>query len=322
MDGGGRLAEPLTSSRPSRRGRPRDDERAISSRRPAQTGALERKLNACAAAITALNLPRGSGVAASALIILSSVAYGLVRGDHLPATIASVDDARDTVGNAVGLRIEAIALSGQRQLTRDDVLTSAGVTGHSSLLFFDVAAARARLKSNPWIADATVQKLYPDRLQITISEREPFALWQRNGRVWVIAPDGTVLEPFSGQRFTNLPLVVGAGAEVRAKEFTALLDRYPEIRRLVRACVLVGERRWNLRLHNGIDVRLPEADVARALDQLTKLNRDQKLSSRDITAIDLRLPDRVTVRLSDPAALAREEALKARKPKPKGDTPA
>jgi cell division protein FtsQ len=322
MDGGGRFAEPLTSSRPLRRGRAEDERAYSASARSADVGAFERKLNAWAAAITALNLPRGTGIAATGVIILASVAYGTVKGDHLPAVIAVADDARDSVGNAIGLRIDAIALSGQRQLTRDDVLASAGVTGHSSLLFFDVTAARARLKSNPWIADATVQKLYPDRLNITITEREPFALWQRNGKVWVIAPDGTVLEPFSGQRFTNLPLVVGAGADTRAKEFTALLDRYPEIRRLVHACVLVAERRWNLRLHNGIDVRLPETDVARALDQLTQLNREQKLSSRDITAIDLRLPDRVTVRLSDPAAQAREEVLKAKKPKAKGDTPA
>jgi cell division protein FtsQ len=324
MDGGGRrLAEPLTSSRTSGRGRVRDDARAyLASRRWADIGAFERKLDAWAAAITALNLPRGGGFAASLLIILASVAYGMVRGDHLPAAIATLEDARDSLGNAIGLRIEVIAIGGQRQLTRDDVLASAGLTGHSSLLLFDVAAARARLKRNPWIADATVQMLYPDRLQITITEREAFALWQRNGKVWVMAADGTVLEPFSGQRFTNLPLVVGAGADKQAKEFSALLDRYPDIRRLVRACVLVAERRWNLRLHNGIDVRLPETDVARALDRLAQLNREQKLSSRDITAIDLRLPDRVTVRLSDPAAAAREETLKAKKLKAKGDTPA
>jgi cell division protein FtsQ len=80
----------------------------------------------------------------------------------------------------------------------------------------------------------------------------------------------------------------------------------------------VAERRWNLRLKNGVDVRLPEFDVARALDQLVGLDRDKKILSRDIVSIDLRLPDRVTVRLSEAAAQARDEALKPKKPKPKG----
>jgi cell division protein FtsQ len=50
--------------------------------------------------------------------------------------------------------------------------------------------------------------------------------------------------------------------------------------------------------------------VPRALDTLAELDRDKHLISRDITAIDLRLPDRVTAHLSDAAAQAREEALK------------
>ncbi len=84
-----------------------------------------------------------------------------------------------------------------------------------------------RLKANPWIADATVLKLYPGRLHIAVTERDAFALWQRDGKVEVIADDGTVVEPYVGQRFAKLPLVVGAGAETRAKEFLALLDKYP-----------------------------------------------------------------------------------------------
>jgi cell division protein FtsQ len=111
--------------------------------------------------------------------------------------------------------------------------------------------------------------------------------------------------------------VVGSGAELRAKQFLALLDRFPELRADVRASVLVADRRWNLWLRNGIDVRLPEFDVEKALDQLAALERNAKLSSRDITVIDLRLSDRVTVQLSDTAAQARDEAAK-KKQKSKG----
>ena len=192
------------------------------------------------------------------------------------------------------------------------------MTGTTSLLFFDVEAARDRLKTNPWIADATVLKLYPDRLQIGVKEREAFALWQQAGRVSVIAGDGTVLEPYVNPRLIRLPLVVGLGAAAAAKEFLALLDRTPELRDQVRASVLISERRWNLRLRNGLDVRLPETDVEQALTTLVALDKDKKLLSRDIVALDLRLPDRVTVRLSEAAAALRAEALKEKKPAKKG----
>jgi cell division protein FtsQ len=107
---------------------------------------------------------------------------------------------------------------------------------------------------------------------------------------------------------------VGAGADKNAKQFLVLLRSYPEIRNQVRASVLVAERRWNLRLRNGIDVLLPELEVARALDRLAALDRELKLTSRDISIIDLRLADRLTVRLSPAAAQARADAQKEKKP--------
>jgi cell division protein FtsQ len=131
--------------------------------------------------------------------------------------------------------------------------------------------------------------------------------------VSVIAEDGAVLEPWVSRRFAALPLVVGKGAESRAKDFLLLLSRYPQVRSAVRAIVYVGERRWNLRLNDGLDVRLPEQGLEEALALLSKLDQEDHLFSRDITAIDLRLPDRITVRLSDDAAKAREDLLKDKK---------
>jgi cell division protein FtsQ len=251
---------------------------------------------------------RGAGVAASVFLIAGSIGYGVARGDHGQALSDGLADVRDAVANAAGFRIAEIALSGNRQTTREEVLAIAGVTGRTSLLFFDVDVARTKLKANPWIADATVLKLFPDRLQVGITERRPFALWQINGKVSVIADDGTVLEPYVARRFTRLPFVVGRGAQVRAQAFLAQLDRFPAIRAQVRASILVAERRWNLRFTNGLDVRLPEDDVAGALQRLVALDSEKKLLSRDIVAVDLRLPDRVTVRLSEDALKAAEKA--------------
>src|SRR5881275_1545515 len=81
----------------------------------------------------------------------------------------------------------------------------------------------------------------------------------------------------------------------------------------------VGERRWNLRLKDGLDIRLPENDVGNALAALSKLDKDDRLFSRDIVAIDVRLPDRLTVQLSEDAAKAREELFKDKKKKKAGD---
>jgi cell division protein FtsQ len=217
----------------------------------------------------------------------------------------------DETANALGFRIARVALAGAAEVEREDILALAGITERSSLLFLDAAGTRARLLTNPWISDARVLKLYPDQLRIEIKERKPFALWQKNGRIALIAADGTLLEASVPRRFAALPQVVGRGADRAAADFIALLARYPDIVNTVEASVLVAERRWNLHLKGGVEVLLPEAEPERALTTLTDLARTKKLFTRDIVAVDLRLSDRVTVRQSDAAAAAREEALKA-----------
>ena len=324
MDGGGRLARSLRSLRPQ------TDLKAaavgvvillrewLGRRRTAGRPRREREQPPHRLiALLERYLPPRAGVAATVLILLGSAGFGIVKGGHLEQLTSALSDTRNAIANSAGFRITTVAINGRRQLSQDEVLGIGGVNGRSSLLFLDAATVRDKLKANPWIADATVLKFYPGQLQIDITERSAFALWQQDGRLSVIADDGAVLEPYLSRRFLALPLVVGKGAETRAKDFLALLARYPQVRSVTKAAIFVGERRWNLRLKDGLDIRLPENDVGNALAALSKLDKEDRLFSRDIVAVDMRLPDRLTVQLSEDAAKAREELFKDKKSKKK-----
>ena len=267
-------------------------------------------------------LPHRVGVIATVLLLLGSAGFGIVKGGHLEEFTTALSDSRNAIANSAGFRITTVGINGRKQLSQDEILAIGGVNGRSSLLFLDAAAVRDKLKANPWISDATVLKFYPGQLRIDIVERSAFALWQQDGRLSVIADDGAVLEPavlehYVSRRFISLPLVVGKGAETRARDFLALLARYPQVNALTKAAIFIGERRWNLRLKDGLDIRLPENDVGNALAALSALDKEDRLFSRDIVAIDMRLPDRLAVRLSDDAAKAREDLFKDKKPKKK-----
>jgi cell division protein FtsQ len=323
MDGAGRLARSRRSQRPQ------TDLKAaaigavillrerLARKRAVTKPSIEREPPHRLIATVERYLPNRSGVALTVLLIAGSAAFGIVRGGHLDDFISALSDTRNALANSAGFRITTVAINGRKQLTQDEVLASGGVNGRSSLLFLDAAAVRDRLKANPWIAEATVLKFYPGQLQIDIVERSAFALWQQDGRLSVISDDGTVLEPYLSRRFLSLPLVVGKGAETHARDFLALLARYPQVHAVTKAAIFVGERRWNLWLKDGLDIRLPENDVGNALASLTRLDKEDKLFSRDIVAVDMRLPDRLTVQLSDDAAKAREELLKKQQPKKK-----
>ncbi|KYH01201.1 cell division protein FtsQ/DivIB [Bradyrhizobium sp. DOA1] len=265
-------------------------------------------------------LPHRVGLSMTVLLLIGSCGFGIVKGGHLQDFITAVSDARNALANSAGFRITSVVINGRKQLTQDEILAIGGVSGRSSLLFLDADAVRDKLKANPWIADATVLKLYPGQLMIELTERKAFALWQEAGRLSVIADDGAVLEPYVSRRFLSLPLVVGKGADTQARDFLALLARYPQVNSVTKAAVYVGERRWNLRLKDGLDIRLPEQDVGNALAMLSKLDKEERLFSRDIVAVDMRLPDRLVVQLSEDAGKAREEQFKDKKKKKAGDS--
>ena len=325
MDGGGRLARSLRSLRPQadlkaaaigavvllreRLGLDR-----VRARRPLEREEKPHRV----IALLERYLPHRAGVAATVLMLLGSAGLGIVKGGHVEELTSALSDARNAIANSAGFRITAVAINGRKQLTQDEVLAIGGVNGRSSLLFLDAAVVRDKLKANPWIREATVLKLYPGQLQIDIVERSAFALWQQDGRLSVISDDGAVLESYVSRRFLSLPLVVGKGADVKARDFLALLDRYPQVRIATKAAILVGERRWNLRLKDGLDIRLPENDIGNALAMLSKLDKEDRLFSRDIVAIDMRLTDRLTVRLSEDAAKAREDLFKDKSKKKAG----
>jgi cell division protein FtsQ len=322
MDGAGRLARSLRSPRPQADLKAAAIGAVVLLRehlglRPRTKSAIERESPHRWIAVLERHLPRRIGVTATILMLLGSAGLGVVKGGHLDELTARLSDTRNALANSAGFRITAVAINGRRQLSQDEVLATGGVNGRSSLLFLDAATVREKLKANPWIADATVLKFYPGQLQIDIVERTAFALWQQGGKLSVISDDGVVLEPYVSRRFVTLPLVVGKGAETRARDFLALLARYPQVRSVTKTAVFVGERRWNLRLKDGLDIRLPENDIGNALATLSKMDKDDRLFSRDIVAVDLRLPDRLTVQLSEDAAKAREELFKDKKPKKK-----
>ena len=323
MDGAGRLARSLRSLRPQADLKAAALGAVILLRerlglaRANARPSLEREPPHPAIALIERYLPNRAGVAATVLMLLASAGLGIVKGGHIEELTSALSDTRNAIANSAGFRITAVAINGRKQLTQDEVLGIGGVNGRSSLLFLDAAAVRDKLKANPWIADATVLKLYPGQLQIDIVERTAFALWQQDGRLSVIADDGAVLEPYLSRRFLSLPLVVGKGAETHARDFLALLARYPQVHAVTKAAIFVGERRWNLRLKDGLDIRLPENDVGKALASLSKLDKDDHLFSRDIVAVDMRLPDRLTVQLSDDAAKAREDLFKKQQQKKK-----
>jgi cell division protein FtsQ len=267
---------------------------------------LRRVVRFCVSLATGrVNIPAHTGTISAIAFFAATGLYGMSLGGHTQ-TVAQATTS------AAGFAIEDVKVSGNAQTSEIDILQLLGLDGTTSLVAMDVNTARRRLADLPWVEDVDVRKVYPRTIEIRLKERDAFGIWQHGSELSLIEKNGSVIAPLRDNKFAALPLFVGRDAETGAASFMEQLDAWPEIRSKVKAYVRISGRRWDLHLNNGIIIKLPEVNVAKALHLLSRLDAEQQVMSRDIAAIDLRLSDRTTIQLTQAATERREAAVTAR----------
>ena len=239
--------------------------------------------------------PRFAGVTLLAGFFTATALYGMALGGHTSSVVT-------TVTARTGFALSDIRVSGNVETSEIDVLGQLDLSGFTSLMGLDVEKVRGDVEMLPWISSARVRKVYPSALDISITEREPFAIWQHGEALSVVQADGRVIAPFRNRRNASLPLVIGSGAPERAADFIDTVARFPTLAAQVNAYILIAKRRWDIRLDNGVTVKLPEHGVSDALAEITNLDRQQAFLSRGMTAVDMRLTDRIVVELREDEA--------------------
>ena len=199
-----------------------------------------------------------------------------------------------------GFEVRHVELRGVANSPRLGVYTAALEGPTNSMLLVSLDAVRDRLRALPWVADASVARRLPDTLIVDIVERKPIALWQYRQRLLAIDKTGRPLTADRLDRFPSLPLIIGPEANTHAEQMIALLADHQHIAASVDAATFVGQRRWDLRFKTGETLSLPEGDAeARAaLTRFEALDRKSGLFGKGFSRFDMRLPGRMTVRVT------------------------
>ncbi len=210
---------------------------------------------------------------------------------------AKVDRQAQGLVAAVGFSVQQVRVEGRNRTDVEAVKAALDVDQGASIFHYDVEAARERLEGLDWVEEAQVIRFLPKTIHVVLIERNPVALWQVNKQHYLIDRSGFVIGRPDRDQIRELPLFVGVGAAEDAGELLDIMAKRAELMEQTAALIRVGGRRWNLRLINGMDIRLPAENVHEALDRIVELDQKTKLSSLSYAAIDLRLPDRMFVTL-------------------------
>ncbi len=244
----------------------------------------------------------GKGQILCAAFVASAVLYGAIVGGQIEQIFNAAVTGAERAAVAMGFGVKRVVVEGQKNATDFAITTALGAGPETFMLAFGTHAAKDRLEAVPWIRHARVMRLLPSTLQVEIEERDPYAIWQNKRQTFVVDSEGVVLAPALPQAFPELPLVVGEGAGKHAAALYQTLAPYKDLRRRMLAALRVGDRRWTLKLRTGTEIMLPDGNIEMALDALEKLERERGVFQQDIAAIDMRLHDRITLRLRETTA--------------------
>lgn len=234
---------------------------------------------------------------ALSVAVLGTGAWQLSANGWMDARMDRLYTSAIDISADAGLRVGDVVLSGRQNADAAEILAALDIERDAPILAVDMDTARLRLESMGWIQSAEIARRLPDVIFVRIVERQPLALWQHGGRIALVDRFGETIQRSNLDNFEHLPLVVGDGAPEHAAQLIDLLRTFPIVSQTIEAAVRVSKRRWNLRLRNGIDVRLPEQNISAALTRLEGFQREHALLDRNVVAVDLRLPDRLIVRV-------------------------
>jgi len=195
-----------------------------------------------------------------------------------------------------GFAVSEIFVEGRVETEKEELLRSLRLSRGAPILALDIDRALERVISLPWVRTAVIERQLPDVIHLKLEERRPLALWQNKGRFTLIDTRGEPIPLPNVGRFSSLVVVVGRDAPLNAANLLDTLAVAPELARKVKAAVRVGGRRWDVQLENKVDVRLPESGAVAAWVQLAEMQNRHQLLDKDVTVVDLRLPDRIIVR--------------------------
>jgi cell division protein FtsQ len=233
--------------------------------------------------------------------LLAFGGYGAVMLSRLPVgqALGNAADDRALVGSAaLGLVVTDIEFEGRETTDPATILAALAANRGTPILAVSPSRAKQQLESLPWVRSAAIARRLPGTLWVRLVERHPLAVWQHGGRQELIDREGAVIPVKDLGRFAHVPTVVGEDAARHAAQLIDMLAHEPELAARVTAAIRVDDRRWNLRVDNAIEVLLPEGSAAAAWTRLAALEHESNLLKRDIRVVDMRLPDRVVLRVN------------------------
>lgn len=240
------------------------------------------------------------------LLPLAALVFGIVLyfsdEDRRLAIVDAVSEVRASIQERPEFMVKLMAIDGASTDLSSQIRETVPYDFPTSSFDLDLPTLRTDVAALPGVKSASVRIRPGGVLQITVTPRVAVAVWRHQDGLTLIDAEGVRVKDI-GRRadVAALPMMAGAGAPDAVTEALALVRVASVLDGRLRGLVRMGERRWDVVLDRGQRILLPEDGAVQALERVIALEQAQDVLSRDVLQVDMRLPQRPTLRMSENA---------------------
>ncbi|SLN50819.1 Cell division protein FtsQ [Roseivivax jejudonensis] len=235
-------------------------------------------------------------------LTFGGAAFWLSQPETIERITLAWSDARAMIEERPEFMVKLMAVDGASDEVAEEVRARLAVDFPVSSFDLDLEAMRDTVAELAAVKSVRLHIRQGGVLEVDVEERVPAVLWRTAQGLWLVDPEGVVVGPAETRSaHPDLPVMVGDGADLAVAELSALHVAAAPLRGRLRGFVRKGARRWDVVLDRGQRIMLPEAGAVRALERAIAMDDAVDLLARDLVAVDLRLPRRPTLRMTDHA---------------------
>ncbi len=251
------------------------------------------------------------------LLTFGVASWWLSVEDNRMMITDTYSEMRAKVESRPEFMVNLMAVDGASDLVAEGIREMLPLDFPISSFDLDLEQMRETVVSLDPVKSARLYVRQGNVLQVDVVERIPVVLWRNDRGLQLLDNEGVLVGPaFVRSDWPDLPLIVGDGANTHVVEALDLVAAAEPLSARLRGLVRMGERRWDVVLDREQRILLPETEAVRALERVIAMDQAVDMLERDLLAVDLRLPNRPTLRMTDGAVreLVRIRAIEAGEP--------
>ena len=160
----------------------------------------------------------------------------------------------------------------------------------------DVAAVRNALLTEPWVRDVSVHRVWPDSLQVFVTEQVAVTRWKNTG---LLNKSGVLFVPDKSTFPEGLPVLSGPdGTQAMMMEkYFYLYKQLEPLSMQISVITLDARRAWSFETDSGLQVVLGRNNFDERVERFVELIPDNLNQNPDeAEMIDMRYPNGFAVR--------------------------